>query len=114
MHDYFNGDTATARKYGENYGWAQERYMPLIRDKYALDPDKIPFDFDEVIASIARGILFQFALNDANFNLSGIKRNSQYRTGIQLHESARQSPGTLSRQRARFSFPGQVAGLSFY
>ena len=54
MHNYFNGDTLAAQKYGGKlWPWAQERYMPFIEDKYDLDPDKIPFDFDEVIAAIA-------------------------------------------------------------
>lgn len=76
MHDYFNGDAAAARKYGGKlWPWAQERYMPLIRDKYGLDPDKVPFDFDEVIASLApRAFFSNSPVNDANFSMSGVKK----------------------------------------
>ena len=76
MHDYFNVDAAAAQKYGGKlWPWAQDRYMPLIRDKYSLDPDKVPFDFDEVIATLApRAFFSNSPVNDANFNLSGVKK----------------------------------------
>lgn len=76
LHDYFNGDTAAAQKYGGKlWPWAQNRYMPLIRDKYHLDPDKIPFDFDETIAAIAPRTFFSNSpLNDANFSAAGVKK----------------------------------------
>ena len=75
MHDYFNGDTLTAQKNGGKlWPWAQERYMPFIRDKYDLDPDKIPFDFDEVIAAIApRAFFSNSPLHDMNFNIKGVQ-----------------------------------------
>ena len=76
MHDYFNGDTASAQKYGGRlWPWAQEKYMPLIRDHYGLDPDKVPFDFDEAIATIApRGFFSNSPVHDANFNIEGVKK----------------------------------------
>ena len=76
LHDYFNGDSASAGKYGGNlWPWAQERYMPLMREKYHLDPDKIPFDFDEIIAAIApRAFFSNSPVNDANFNADGVKK----------------------------------------
>ena len=52
--DYYNaGERATALYNGRLGPWAQDRYMPFVRDKYDLDPDKLPFDFDEIIASLA-------------------------------------------------------------
>ncbi|MBX3255882.1 MAG: alpha/beta fold hydrolase [Chitinophagaceae bacterium] len=76
MHDYFNGDAAAAQKYGGKlWPWAQDRYMPLLRNKYSLDPDKVPFDFDEVIAALApRAFFSNSPVNDANFNVEGIKK----------------------------------------
>lgn len=76
LHDYFNGDTAAAQKYGGKlWPWAQERYMPLLRDKYHLDPDKVPFDFDEVIAALApRAFFSNSPINDANFNVDGVRK----------------------------------------
>ncbi|MCC6288478.1 MAG: alpha/beta fold hydrolase [Chitinophagaceae bacterium] len=76
MHDYFNGDTAAAEKYGGKlWPWAQEKYMPLLRDKYQLNPDSIPFDFDEIISTIApRAFFSNSPMNDANFNIDGVKK----------------------------------------
>lgn len=76
MHDYFNGDASSAQKYGGKlWPWAQDRYMPLIREKYDLDPDKLPFDFDEVIAAIApRAFFSNSPLHDANFDVDGVRK----------------------------------------
>jgi hypothetical protein len=49
--------------------------MPLIRDKYNLDGDKIPFDFPEVIASLApRAFFSNSPINDSNFDVQGVKK----------------------------------------
>lgn len=76
FHDYYNGDEQSAKKHGGKlWAWAQERYMPLIRDKYHLNPDELPFDFDEIIAAIApRAFFSNSPLNDANFSLEGVKK----------------------------------------
>jgi len=76
LPDYFNGDQASAQKYGGKlWPWAQERYMPFLRDKYELNPDKVPFDFDEVIAALApRAFFSNSPVNDANFNIDGIRK----------------------------------------
>jgi hypothetical protein len=42
--DYMDGDVT---------GWCQKRYMPRIETVYKKDPLKLPFDFPEVLASIA-------------------------------------------------------------
>lgn len=76
FHDYFNGDSAAMRKYGGKlWAWAQERYMPRIKEEYDLDPDKLPVEFDEIIAAIAPRAFFSSSpVNDANFNNSGVKK----------------------------------------
>jgi hypothetical protein len=49
--------------------------MPLFRDKYKLDCSKIPFDFNEVIASFApRPFFSNSPLQDANFDVNGVKK----------------------------------------
>jgi acetyl esterase/lipase len=55
--------------------WAQDVYMPLMKDKYDLDPDKVPFDFDEVIASLApRAFFSNSPLKDSNFDVEGVRK----------------------------------------
>lgn len=73
--DFYNIGPAS-QKYGGRLGpWAQDRYMPLLRTKYNLDPEKIPFDFDEVIATIApRAFFSNSPLNDSNFDVKGVKK----------------------------------------
>lgn len=67
----------------ENYGgrlgpWAQDKYMPLLKTKYQLDQHKIPFNFDEIIASLApRLFISNSPLQDKNFDVEGVKEGIQ-------------------------------------
>ena len=59
---------------GKLRGWTSNRYMPLIRTRYKNDPDKVPFDFPEIIASFApRPFLASAPVRDGNFEVSGVK-----------------------------------------
>jgi dienelactone hydrolase len=64
FHDYYGGKLD---------GWTPDRYMPRIRDVYRKDPDRMPFDFHEVLAAIApRSVFVSAPLNDANFAVDGV------------------------------------------
>lgn len=66
FHDYYGGKIA---------GWTSDRYMPRLRDVYGLDPDKVPFDFYEVVAALAPRAFFSVSpLHDANFDVNGVKK----------------------------------------
>jgi putative membrane-bound dehydrogenase-like protein len=66
FHDYYGGKIA---------GWTSDRYMPSLRDKYDLDPDKVPFDFYELIAALApRTFVSVSPVDDENFDISGVKK----------------------------------------
>jgi predicted dienelactone hydrolase len=66
FHDYYKGDLK---------GWTSDRYMPRIRDVYENNPDKMPFDFPEVLAAIApRPIYVSAPLHDANFEVGGVRK----------------------------------------
>lgn len=75
LMDYYDIGPA-AEKYGGRLGpWAQDRYMPLLREKYELDAQKFPFDFDEVIAALApRPFFSNSPLNDSNFDVEGVRQ----------------------------------------
>jgi dienelactone hydrolase len=65
FHKYYNGNLK---------GWTSPRYMPRIATVYNNDPDKVPFDFPEILAAIAPRPIFVCApMNDANFEVSGVK-----------------------------------------
>lgn len=74
--NYYNAGKAVTQEYGGVLGsWAQEQYMPLLRNKYNLDVKKIPFDFDEVIAALVpRAFFSNSPLNDDNFNVDGVRK----------------------------------------
>jgi hypothetical protein len=49
--------------------------MPRLRDVYGLDPDRVPFDFDEVVAALApRAFFSNSPLGDDNFAVAGVKK----------------------------------------
>jgi len=76
LMDYYDIGERASAKFGGRLGpWAQDRYMPLLRDRFGLDGGKIPFDFDEVIAVIApRPFLSVSPVRDANFDVAGVRK----------------------------------------
>jgi dienelactone hydrolase len=59
---------------GKLRGWTSQRYMPLIATRYKNDPDLVPFDFTEIVATFApRPFLASSPLRDSNFEVSGVK-----------------------------------------
>jgi dienelactone hydrolase len=59
---------------GDLTGWSHAGYMPRIANHYDCDPQKMPFDFPEVIAAIApRAFLAVSPTRDSNFDVSGAR-----------------------------------------
>ncbi len=74
FHDYY---------YGKIAGWTSDRYMPRIRDIYENNPDKVPFDFYEIIAAIApRGLYSNSPIHDDNFDVGGVRKAFAKARGI--------------------------------
>jgi dienelactone hydrolase len=69
------GFTSFPKYYGGKLkGWTSATYMPRIATLYDLRPDKVPFDFPEVVAALApRAFLASSPLRDSNFEVSGVK-----------------------------------------
>lgn len=58
---------------GDLTGWSGPRYMPRIKTDYP-NADKMPFDFQEVVAAIApRAFLAIAPERDANFDVAGVR-----------------------------------------
>lgn len=72
--DHYNIGEEASKRYGGRLGpWAQDRYMPLIRERYRLE--NIPFDFPEVIATIApRAFFSNSPIKDSNFDVQGVEK----------------------------------------
>ncbi len=59
---------------GNLKGWSHDGYMPRIRTLFDLKPEKVPFDFPEVVAALApRPFLASAPLKDHNFDVQGVK-----------------------------------------
>jgi dienelactone hydrolase len=69
------GFNAFPKYYGGNLkGWSHKGYMPRIATAYDLKPEKMPFDFPEVVAALApRAFLASAPTGDANFEVSGVR-----------------------------------------
>jgi dienelactone hydrolase len=66
FHHYYGGK--------QLINWAQDRYMPRVRDVYHADPARMPFDFQEVIAAIApRAVFSNSPTRDSNFDVDGVR-----------------------------------------
>jgi dienelactone hydrolase len=61
-------------KNGDLTGWAGNRYMPLIAERFGRDAKLMPFDFPELLISLApRPIFINAPLGDDNFDNSGVR-----------------------------------------
>ncbi len=61
-------------KGGDLAGWSHAGYMPRIARLYGCDPARMPFDFADVIASLApRAFFTNSPLRDDNFDASGVR-----------------------------------------
>jgi dienelactone hydrolase len=69
------GFTSFPKYYGGNLkGWTSDRYMPRIARVFDLKPERVPFDFPEVVAALApRAFLASAPVHDDNFEVSGVK-----------------------------------------
>jgi len=66
FHDYYAGKIA---------GWTGPVYMPRLKEVYNLDPDKVPFDFYEVVAALAPRAFFSVSPErDSNFAVAGVRK----------------------------------------
>lgn len=62
---YFKGDLT---------GWSHKGYMPRIADVYGKSPERLPFDFPEILGAIApRAIFINAPTEDSNFEVSGVR-----------------------------------------
>ena len=100
--EYYNIDQSSEERHGGRlWPWAQDRYMPLLRGKYHLDGDKIPFNFHQIIALIApRWFFTNSPVNDSNFDVKGVKN------GIEKAKEAYQFLRVEDRLQARYPVDG--------
>ena len=106
FHDYYGGKIA---------GWTSDRYMPRLRDVYSNDPDRVPFDFYEVLTAIApRAVFINAPIHDSNFDVAGVKkavaavgpvyklRQASERLTVRYPDSAHDFPDAVRREAYRW------------
>ena len=66
FHDYYGGKLQ---------GWTSDRYMPRIGEQFGNNPNRVPFDFYEVLAALApRSLFINAPVRDQNFSVGGVRR----------------------------------------
>lgn len=95
--------------YGGNLkGWTSDRYMPRIATVYGSDPQRMPFDFPEVLAAIApRPLLVNAPLRDANFAVAGVRKCENAARIVYLHLNKREAM-TFLYPDAEHDFPEDI------
>ena len=59
--------------------WSGISYMPRVRTVYGNDPGKMPFDFNQILASLApRALLVIAPKQDPNFDVAGVRESVAY------------------------------------
>ncbi len=62
-------------KGGNLTAWCQNCYMPAVCEDYGADPERLPFDFPDVLAAIApRPIFISAPLYDHNFKVDSVRK----------------------------------------
>ncbi|NUM52599.1 MAG: prolyl oligopeptidase family serine peptidase [Candidatus Hydrogenedentes bacterium] len=71
------GFTRFAKYYsGDLTGWTHRGYMPRIDAVYGKDPARMPFDFPDILASLApRYVFINAPTRDANFDVTGVQES---------------------------------------
>jgi dienelactone hydrolase len=99
------------RKYhgGNLTGWTSPRYMPRIATVYEKSPDKMPFDFTEILGALApRPVFINAPTGDSNFEVSGVQ--DCVTAALPVYERIFRAPGRLIAVHpdAKHDFPPEV------
>ncbi|MBA3315724.1 MAG: alpha/beta fold hydrolase [Planctomycetaceae bacterium] len=104
FHRYYGGDLT---------GWTSDRYLPRIASEYGKDPDRMPFDFPDLISSLApRAFLASSPLHDENFDVVGVKET------ISAARPAYERLGAADKLQANYpdcahAFPPEVRKVAY-
>jgi dienelactone hydrolase len=108
------GFTGFHHYYGGNLkGWSSPRYMPRISETFHNDPAQVPFDFHELIATLApRAVFINAPLHDDNFAVTGVKEVISTATPIfELHDAQKNLQATYPD--APHEFPDTIRQESY-
>ncbi|MBL8215013.1 MAG: alpha/beta fold hydrolase [Bryobacterales bacterium] len=104
------GFTAFPRYFkGDLTGWSHKGYMPRIADVYGKSPDRMPFDFPEILGAIApRAIFINAPTEDSNFEVSGVRDSVAAARPIFDRIHAKKQALVLQTPSAGHDFPPDI------
>jgi dienelactone hydrolase len=111
-----SGFTTFARyRHGDLADWANPRLMPRIRDVYHNDPAKIPFDFGELLATLApRAVFVSAPLHDDVMDVEGVKGAVASASAIyELRSAARSLQATYPDSGRDFTDAARAAAYAW-
>ena len=93
--------------------WTGPSYMPWIASKYGSDPDRVPFDFPELIAAIAPRAFFASAAEyDDDFDANGVRETIEFAKPVyRLHHAPDQLAAIYPL--ANHSFPDDARNQAY-
>lgn len=98
---------------GNLAGWSHKGYMPRIRERYELKPEKMPFDFTELVAALApRPFLACAPLRDDNFDVQGVRECIAAATPVYVLHQAPQNLAAHYPDCAH-EFPPEVRQVAY-
>jgi len=104
------GFTSFPRYYGGDLtGWSHKGYMPRIAEVFGKSPERMPFDFPEILGLIApRALFINAPVRDANFDVTGVR--DCVRSARAVYESIYRRPQALAVEypEAGHDFPAEV------
>ncbi len=104
FHKYYAGDLT---------GWTHDGYMPRIATVYGKNPDRMPFDFPEIVATLSPRALFVNApLHDANFDVAGVRECIAFAQPVYRMYGAEQNL-TAQYPDAEHDFPDAVREAAY-
>jgi dienelactone hydrolase len=104
FHHYYKGNLA---------GWTSDRYMPRIRTAYGNDPNKVPFDFHELVAALApRHFFVNAPTGDGNFDVTGVKKVIAAAAEVYALRGAKENLKAVYREVGH-DFPEEVRREAF-
>lgn len=88
---------------GDLTGWSHRGYMPRIASDYGRSPDRMPFDFSDVLRAIGpRPVFVNAPLRDSNFDWSGVddavRESGNRRVVVKHPDSGHEFPPEIRRE----------------
>jgi dienelactone hydrolase len=98
---------------GDLKNYAQRRYLPRIASEFGNDPQRVPFDWPEVLSAIApRPVFINAPLHDENFVVAGVRECIAAALPVYQWMKAKENLAAVHPE-AGHSFPAEVRRAAY-